>query len=196
MGFFTALALGTTGLSLYSQVKAGGQAKRAGQLEQRAAESEAVLSEFNAAVAQAQAEQAIARGAAEESTFRSGVRGLIGTQRAGLAAGNVDVGFGSALDVQADTAYLGELDALTIRNNASLEAWGYKVQAEDFRQRATIQRHAGKFAAAAGQQQQTQARIGAIQTALGSAPAFGNIRGMRRKATPAGAGANTYVGLQ
>lgn len=47
-------------------------------------------------------------------------------QRAGYAAGNVDVSSGSALAVQEETSLLAGLDAQKIRNNATLEAFGIK----------------------------------------------------------------------
>ena len=154
MAAFTALALGLalagTATSIYGQVKAGKAEKKAGEAEQRAAESQADLSDYNAAVADVQAQDAEARGAIEANRFRARTRGLVGEQRAGFAAGNVDVGFGSAVDVQADAAFLGELDALTVRTNAGREAWGYRVQAEDLRKGGEIMRQEGANAAAAG----------------------------------------------
>jgi hypothetical protein len=151
---FTALAIGLlvagTATKVAGQVKAGNAAERAGEAEQQAKEAEGQLADYNASVAQLQAQDAVARGAQEESRFRSGVRGLAGSQKAGFAAGNVDVGFGSAVDVQADTAFLGELDALTIRTNAAREAWGYKVQAEDLTRRGQIARMEGAQAREAG----------------------------------------------
>jgi hypothetical protein len=159
-------ALGGTALSVVGQVKAGNAAKRAGEAQQRAANSQADLADYNAAVAEVQAQDAIARGAEDESRFRQGVRTLIGSQRAGFAAGNVDVGFGSAVDVQADAAMLGELDALTIRTNAAREAWGYKVQAEDLRRRGQIARKEGVMFNEAGRTNQSAARWGAGGTLL------------------------------
>jgi len=157
MAFFTALALGLAAggmvTSAIGQKKAGAAAKQAG-------EAQAQLEEFNAQVAELQATDAVARGADEESRFRSGVRGIIGAQRAGQAAGNIDVGFGSAVDVQADAAFLGELDALQIRTNAARESWGYKVQAEDRRKAADVARKGGQAA-------QTAARWGVASTLIG-----------------------------
>jgi hypothetical protein len=162
---FTALALGLSALgttmNVVGQVKAGRAAKKAGEesdaaaraqglAEQRSAYDQAGLADYNAQVADLQATDAIDRGRDEESRFRTGVRGLIGSQRAGIAAGNVDVGFGSAVDVQADAAFLGEMDALTIRTNAAREAWGFKVQSEDYRRRAAITRKEGDYAAETG----------------------------------------------
>ena len=163
----TALALGSLAFGAYNQIRAGQSAKKAGEAERRAAEASADLAEYNAAVADLQATDAVARGAEDESRFRTTVRGLIGSQRAGLAAGNVDVGWGSAADVQADAAFLGELDALTIRTNAAREAWGYQVQAEDLRKRATIAREEGVMLEAAGRERRTSAIVGAAGTVLG-----------------------------
>jgi hypothetical protein len=179
MAFTTAMlimAIAGTATSTAGQVRAGRAAKKAGKAQQEVAESEAQLSDYNAQVAQVQAQDAIARGGEKESTFRSQVRGVIGSQRAGFAGANVDVGYGSAADVQADAAFLGELDALTIRNNAAREAWGYKVQAEDLRQRAAISRQGGQMAAAAGSAAATSAYIGAGATVLGGAT---NLMAMR-----------------
>lgn len=173
MGAFTTTALLITGavaagVSAYGQVRAGDASRRAGEREQEAANSQADLQDYNAEIADLQAADAIARGVEEEQRYRTSVRGIIGSQRAAFAGGNIDVGFGSALDVQEDAAYLGELDALQIRTNAAREAWGYKVQAEDLRRRGTITRREGRNLREAGREGQTQQRIGALGTVLGA----------------------------
>ncbi len=166
MAGFTSIALlsltaASAGVSAYGQYKAGksqakayeaqGEAEReAGAAAARSKESEAQLAEYNAAVAELQAADATTRGALEANRFRKQVAQVIGSQRTGFAAGNVDVGYGSAVDVQGDAAFLGELDALTIRTNAAREAWGYKVEAEDLKQRAAISRQEGEFARESG----------------------------------------------
>lgn len=163
------LMVGGLALQGVQQWRAGSAAKQAGIATREAAESEAQLSDFNASVADAQAQDAVQRGQDEESRYRTGVRDLIGSQRAGYAASGVAVEFGSAVDVQADAAFLGELDALTIRNNAAREAWGMKVQAVDLRKRAEIQRKTGAMAEATGREQQKAARIGAATTLVAGA---------------------------
>jgi hypothetical protein len=168
MGLVTSLVIGMSAYSAFNTWRSGGAMARAGEKQQEAAESAAELHEWNAEVAELQAADAIARGAEEENRFRSGVRGIIGSQRAAMAAGNVDVGFGSALDVQADAAYLGELDAHAIRSNAAREAWGYNVEAFDANFRASITRQEGAAAAEAGRAARTTARIGAVGTVLGA----------------------------
>jgi hypothetical protein len=185
MGVMTALVIGSLAAQAYSSYKQGKAAKKAGEAGQTAAESQADLADYNAQVATVQADDAVARGGEEESRFRAGTRGLIGTERAGQAAGNVDVGYGSALDVQADTAYLGELDALTIRTNAAREAWGYKVQAEDLHARARIARRTGVMVAETGRAQANAAYLGGASNLLaGSANLYQAKYGFKAK-TPA-----------
>lgn len=171
MAVFTAIAIGLSLASMALQAKAqhdAGQAQQAaGDAQQAAANSEADLSDYNAGVAELQGQDSLERGAIAESRFRTQVRGAIGRQRAGIAGSNVDVGYGSAVDVQGDAAYLGELDALTIRTNAAREAWGYKVQAEDLRTRATIARKTGVYQAAAGAAAASTANTAAFGTLLG-----------------------------
>ncbi len=134
----TLIALGLTafgtGMSVVGQVKSGNAAKKAGD------ETGAILDQ--------RARDARTIGADEEQRYRANVRGLIGSQRAGFAAQGVDVGQGSAVDVQADAAYLGELDALTIRNNAAREAWGYEVEADQARKGGQIAQREGRWGAA------------------------------------------------
>lgn len=157
------------GLGAYGQVKAGQAELEAAKAQRRAAESGANLQDFNANVAELQAQDAVERGAEDESRFRTQVRGAIGAQRAGFAAQNIKAGYGSAVDVQADAAYLGELDALAIRNNAQREAWGFKMQAVDLHRRADIARKEGVYLEAAGQQAKSARNLAALTTVVGGA---------------------------
>ncbi len=153
-----------TGINVLGSIKSGNAAKRAGEAQQRAADKSGDLADFNAQVADLQAEDALARGAEDTARFRSKVRGAIGAQRVGFAASNIDVGYGSAVDVQSDAAYLGELDALTISGNAAREAWGFKVQAEDYRKRGQLAREEGVALAEAGRVNQSASRWAAAST--------------------------------
>jgi hypothetical protein len=193
MPAFSSIALGFmvagAATSAYGQYRSGqaqedaanaqGAAEaRAGLLLQDVSESQAQLAEYNAAVAHIQARDAIVRGEEEANRFRSSVRLMVGEQRAGFAAGNIDVGFGSAVDVQSDAALLGELDALTIRTNAAREAWGYRVEAEDLTTRAEIARQEGRNAAETGRiGQQTAAAQGRGFARAGMIGAAGSLLG-------------------
>lgn len=93
------------------------------------AEVDRELAQANKEMAEFKAKDAIDRGRDEENRFRKNIKRVIGSQRAALAAQGIELDEGSALAIQEDTAVIGEIDALTIRNNARREAWGYKSQA-------------------------------------------------------------------
>jgi hypothetical protein len=176
MPFMTGIAVASLALSaagtattLYGEKKAGDAAKAAGTKQREASESQAQLQDFNAKIADLQAQDAIERGADTESRYRTQVRGAIGTQRAGIAGNNIRVGFGSAVDVQGDAAYLGELDALQIRTNSQREAWGFRMQATDLRKRAEITRKEGVYLEAAGGQAKSAANLAMAGTLIGGA---------------------------
>jgi len=90
------------------------------------------------------AADAIHRGDIEADAARTRTRLLISQQRAGYAAAGVELGSGSTLSTTADTAQIGEMDALTIQNNAQREAWGYVAQGEDFKRKAGLIKSAAK----------------------------------------------------
>lgn len=166
---WTAIALGATAAVQYFGARSqANAAKQAGAAQQAAAESDADRLEWNAEYARLTALDTIDRGAEEEAKFRSSVRGLIGSQRAGYAAQDVDVAFGSATDVQADAEFLGELDALTLRNNVQREAYGYTAQAEDLLMQADVTRKSGAAAARAGRAAGSAAYWTAATSILGT----------------------------
>ncbi len=88
------------------------------------------VSRFNARMGRMQAEDALERGRFVEGQYRKDVAKTIGAQRSSYAAQNVDVDSGTAEHIQTETAEIGELDALRIRNNAAKEAMGYRMGAE------------------------------------------------------------------
>ena len=100
--------------------------------QQSAAETQARIAENNAAISRIQADESLATARVDEANQRAQTRSLKGTQRAALAANGVSLGEGSALDLLTTTDYMGELDALTIRDNAAKQAWGYNIQAENY----------------------------------------------------------------
>lgn len=124
MGASLALSAIGVGVQAYSANK---EAKAANA----AAEYNASIQERNATIAGIRANDAIARGDIEEKKYRLQVSKLVGEQRSEYGASGVVVDTGSPLDVNLDTVEQGELDALTIRHNASIEAWGLRNQAEE-----------------------------------------------------------------
>jgi hypothetical protein len=152
-----------TGMSVAGQLAAGNEAAQAAtvdagtiaqtgelnaQLIEKGSELNAEVHDFNAAALEGQATDAVARGKEQETQFRTQLKQFIGTQRTSFAGQGVEVSSGSALDVQKDTAYQGELDALTIRTNAAREAWGYTVQAQGETLQAKNTRQLGTLQAA------------------------------------------------
>jgi len=134
---------------------AGAMAQAQGQKHAAASkaaeyEYQAKIDDNNTKVALWKAQDAKARGAKEEAAHRVKVAALKGRQRSALAASGVEVGSGSALDILADTAALGELDALTIRSNAEREAYEHKVDASNLTANAGMKRMGAKNAIIAG----------------------------------------------
>jgi len=91
----------------------------------------------NATIAKYQASDALLRGATNENVSRHKTAQLKSTQTAELAARNIDLGSGSALDILTSTDFMGERDALTVRDNANKEAWGHQVEASNFNANAS-----------------------------------------------------------
>lgn len=135
-------------LSAYQTVAGFEQSQRQASASSAQGQYQKAVLKHNASMADAEAQDAVDRGQVAEQRQRLATRQTIGSSRASLAAQGVDVSSGSAADVQASEAGLGELDALTIRNNAAREAWGYKVQATDLRRQGDLAAFSGDQAAA------------------------------------------------
>lgn len=119
-----------TAASTYTQVTA----------HNRTLEYNAQIQEQNAKIRELQALEAERRGRVEEQKFRQEVAGFKGAQRAAFAASGALLDTGTTYDVIAQTQDIGEMDALTIRHNAALEAWGYRVGALEATQQAQMTR--------------------------------------------------------
>ena len=151
---------------------AGAMAQARGQRHAAASkaaeyEYQAKIDDNNRKVAEWKAADAIARGKKEESSHRIKVAALKGRQRSALAASGVVVDSGSALDILADTAALGELDALTIRSNAEREAYEHKVTASNLTANAGMKRMGAGNALIAG-------KIGSMTSLLSGAGSVAN----------------------
>jgi hypothetical protein len=102
-----------------------------GQQQSAQAKAQASALRQNALYLNNAANDAKVRGAIESDQARVQTQQLIGTQRAAQAANGGLVNEGSNAIIQQETAQLGELDALTISNNAAREAYGYQVEASN-----------------------------------------------------------------
>lgn len=123
------------------------------------------------------ADDSLARGRKDSDWQRVETQAAIGTQRAAQAASGGVVDQDSNMQLTLDTAQLGELDALTIANNAAREAYGYQVQA------ATGLKNATQLQSNAKRAMTTSILGGALQ---GAGSSFGG--GMFGSAAGAGAG--------
>jgi len=101
-------------------------------------------------------------------------------QIAAFAANGFDTSFGSAADVTGDTLALGFEDTNTIRENASREARGHIISAQNYREQGAAALRSGKQAA-------IKAGFQTVGTILGGA---GQLQSMK----PATAQASTVSG--
>lgn len=134
------------------------------QSTKQSGEYQSDLLKDNAAYKKKAADETIFAGDTSADWQRQRTKQAIGTQRTAFAGNGIDVNSGSAAQLQDETAMLGELDALTIQNNAAREAFGYRVQsAQDISNAKQVKRNASASA------------TGSILGGLGSA--FGSFAG-------------------
>jgi hypothetical protein len=104
----------------------------------------------NALLADYAARDAEDRGRTKEKEHLRKTKQFIGTQRAQMGASGVAVNAGTNTDVVADSARGGAQDALNIRRDSIMEAWGFKSKASGFRSNARMNRMAADDAEMAG----------------------------------------------
>jgi hypothetical protein len=132
MGFDpVTLTIGTAVLSGLSSI-AGSVAQK------RQLQYQAQVAQNNARIANMNADYAARAGQQKEQSEAWKVRGLMGRQLAAQSANGLDVSSGSAQDVRASTAALGNLGIAAVRDNGMREYYGYKGQATNFMNDATL----------------------------------------------------------
>ncbi|WP_137924655.1 hypothetical protein [Cupriavidus sp. 2SB] len=107
------------------------------------ADYNATIAENNANLAELQAQDAVTRGRQAESDLYRQTGQLMGRQRANTAANGVSLNEGSPVNIEASTRYMRDVDLATLRNNAARSAWGYNVQADNYRAQSKAYRAAG-----------------------------------------------------
>lgn len=150
-----ATTVASAGMQFMAQRQAGAAQSNALRYEADQATNNSIINERLAA-------DAIDRGRTEEQMHRIKIGQLKGQQTNAFAKNGVVTDSGSALDVLSDTAMIGELESLTIRNNAEREAYGYKVNAQNYSASAANNRTAAATA-------KSSANTGAFTSALSSA---------------------------
>lgn len=125
---------------------------------------QAAMSEINARVAENAAQGALMRGQRAEGISRLKTAQLKSTQRVAMAANGIDLAGGGTVDnITGTTDFMGELDALTISQNAVAEANNYRTQSSNYTAQAGM-----SAAQASGISPGTQA----FNSLLGSAGQF------------------------
>lgn len=97
---------------------------------------------------------------------------LAGAQRAAMAANGIDVSFGSAADLMADTAMFGREEQTTVRENTRREVMGYDTNAANFGAQAKAARSAATGALISGGLQ-------VASTIAGGAQRYGKVQADR-----------------
>ena len=150
-----------------------GQAQQAGA-QAGVANYQAQVARNNQMVAEWNAQRALQQGQVDEQNQRSKAAALLGSQRAALASQGSDVDSGSPLDIQADTTRAGEYDAQTIRNNAAVKAYGYRVQGANAGAEANLDDFKAASAMGALPYGIGSSLLGGAKSMLGNLPSFGS----------------------
>jgi hypothetical protein len=131
----------------------GSAAGAVGQLQ--AGQAAKLNAQRNADLLRLGADDELARGEADAARTRMNTTSIIGKQAVAYAGNGVDVTFGAPVEVGRSTQAVGELDALTVLNNARRRAWGMREEA--------------RLGEAAGQAAMTSSIFGAAGTLIGGA---------------------------
>jgi hypothetical protein len=139
------MAVGVLGLVSIGASLIGGGISAIGAMQQ--ANAQAAAAEYQAAVARNMAKYTIEQGQVEEQQQRMKTNAILAQTRAVIGASGVDVNTGTPSQVQVSGQTLGELDALTVRNNAYAKAVAYQDQAKLYDMQASSDQTAGWLSA-------------------------------------------------
>jgi hypothetical protein len=139
---------------------------------------QAKVAKNNALTMSRMAQAATEKGTRDEQRLRLQIAHQRSGQRAAFGASGREI-TGSASDILADTAMMGELDALTLRYNAGLEAYGYETESNNFMAQSKLDKMSGKQAAT-GTLLTTAASVAGQWYTMGGAGAAPKTRGVGR----------------
>ncbi len=144
----SALQTGVLGLSAAGGALGAASAYQQGQVAKQVGRNNQIMAEYAAQDAQ--------RRAGEDAIkVQQKAAQLKGTQRATMAAKGLDLGEGTAAELQDQTDFFGAVDAATTRSNGNRDAWASRYQ--------------GANARAQGDAAARQANISAFSTVLSTA---------------------------
>lgn len=130
-GVLEAVAVAGLGMSVMGQQRQAAAARAQ-------ANYQAQVQRNNEIIANRRADQILAEGQEERRRRKAQIGQLSASQTASLAAQGVDVTTGSAVDLLADTAALGEVELQEIDRVAELEAYNMRVQAQNYASQAGL----------------------------------------------------------
>lgn len=129
---------------------------------QKQAELQKKMDEFNLEQTQLDAFLAEADGETQLARYQSVIDQTLSAQTVGYTANNVDANFGTAKDIQEESAVNANLNKIDIQNQAHMKALGFKNQAINMRTQSTLNSLASETYA-------TNVRNSAILGAAGTA---------------------------
>jgi hypothetical protein len=154
-------------LTIGTAVLQGVQGYRQSKAEKQQGLYESDIMESNARMANMQADDATYRGEQKALEIRKKGKIIIGKQRAAMAAQGLDIEADDALAIQQETAENVALDSEQTKRNAWMENWGYRVQSQDYKNKA-------RFADITGRQ---RSRATILTTGLGILNTFASSGG-------------------
>lgn len=101
---------------------------------------QAAIADTNARIAELGAQSILNQGQQQVGALTLKAGQLKSSQRAAMAANGIDLGTGSAVEIQASTDIMKEIDSNTLTANAVRSAWGYRTQAVNFENEALTKR--------------------------------------------------------
>lgn len=101
---------------------------------------QADIADTNARISELAAQSTLLQGHQQIGALTLRAGQLKSSQRAAMAANGIDLGVGSAAEVQASTDVMKEIDKNTVEANAVRSAWGYRTQAVSQQGEAAIKR--------------------------------------------------------
>lgn len=150
-----ATSVAAAGVSAYGAMQQGAAAQKAANYQSAVAQNNATIQKQNADTA-----TQVGDVQAENKLMESGQHAA--SIRAAAGANGLDANTGTPLNLQSDTAKIGQVDAMTIRNNASRQAYGFQVQGMSDTAQSQLDIAQGQNASAAG-------TIGAFSSVLSGA---------------------------
>lgn len=109
-----------------------------------AAEYNAAVAENNKTMAEYEKVAEADRGAQEELDLRRQTRQFKGAQITSMAAAGLDLTEGSAADILAGTDYMGEVDALRVRDQTARNQWAIGEKAKGYAGESAMQKAKAK----------------------------------------------------